>query len=283
MQDGCLLVPFGNPYSQESHLQWRISFSLAETKLVHSFNHNQYLCYGLLKLFLKHAINSNTQVKDSLCSYFLKTSLFYCIEKENIVWNQENLLDCFSSCLGRLITWIWDENSLNYFIKNNNKIEGKICKSNSKVLYDYLLGLYNDRFYSLSLIPCLSKDQIVHDRMFSKATNSLIVRNEFREYLCDSELLKSAHRLFIFYDRDFKKYHDTIIKIMHQTSDPIDRAIMTLWSSILVNYFVPSVYKDIQTTTTNKRRYRQIKGLKQFIINNCLFSDICTGMLLLAT
>ncbi|KAJ8311723.1 hypothetical protein KUTeg_011078, partial [Tegillarca granosa] len=132
VQDGCLLVPFGNPYSQESHLQWRISFSLAETKLVHSFNHNQYLCYGLLKLFLKHAINSNTQVKDSLCSYFLKTSLFYCIEKENIVWNQENLLDCFSSCLGRLITWIWDENSLNYFIKNNNKIEGKICKSNSK-------------------------------------------------------------------------------------------------------------------------------------------------------
>ncbi|KAJ8311716.1 hypothetical protein KUTeg_011071 [Tegillarca granosa] len=64
VQDGCLLVPFGNPNSQESDLQWRISFSLGETKLVHSFNHTQFLCYGLLNLFLKHAINSNPQVKD---------------------------------------------------------------------------------------------------------------------------------------------------------------------------------------------------------------------------
>ncbi|KAJ8311432.1 hypothetical protein KUTeg_010787 [Tegillarca granosa] len=76
VQDGCLLVPFGNPYSQESHLQWRISFSLAETKLVHSFNHNQYLCYGLLKLFLKHAINSNTQVKDLLCSLWSSITVY---------------------------------------------------------------------------------------------------------------------------------------------------------------------------------------------------------------
>ncbi|KAJ8311724.1 hypothetical protein KUTeg_011079 [Tegillarca granosa] len=66
-------------------------------------------------------------------------------------------------------------------------------------------------------------------------------------------------------------------------ADLIDRGIFTLWSSIIVNSFVPSVYKDIKTTTTNKKRHKQFKGLKQFIINNCLFSDICTGMLLLAT
>ncbi|KAJ8311719.1 hypothetical protein KUTeg_011074 [Tegillarca granosa] len=127
------------------------------------------------------------------------------------------------------------------------------------------------------------KDLIFYDRMFSQATNSLVLRNEFREYLCDLEVLRSAHQSFTFYGRDSKKSLDTIIKIMHQTADQIDRAIMNLCSSKMVNYFIPSVYKDIQTTTTNKRRYKQIKGLKQFIIKNCLFSDICTGMLLLAT
>ncbi|KAJ8311725.1 hypothetical protein KUTeg_011080 [Tegillarca granosa] len=116
VQDGCLLISIGNPNSHE----------------VHSFNHTQFLCYGLLKLFLTHAINSNTQVKDLLCSYFLKTSLFYCIEEENIAWNKENLLDCFWTCLRRLLKWIWDEYCPNYFIKDNNVFEGKICGSNSK-------------------------------------------------------------------------------------------------------------------------------------------------------
>lgn len=106
VHDGCLLVPVGNPYSNESHMQWRISFSLAEKKLVHSFNHTQFLCYGLLKLFLRHAINTNVEVKDLLCSYFLKTSLFYCIEEENIVWSKENFLDCFWTCFRSLMKWV---------------------------------------------------------------------------------------------------------------------------------------------------------------------------------
>ncbi|KAJ8311431.1 hypothetical protein KUTeg_010786 [Tegillarca granosa] len=180
-------LPIGNPNSQESHLQWRFSFSLAEKKLVYSFNHTQFLCYGLLKLFLKHAINSNEQVKDLLCSYFLKTSLFYCIEEENIVWNQENFLHCFWTCIRRLLKWILDEYCPNYFIKENNMFEGKICGRNSKVLYDYLFELYRNGLDSLRHIPWFSE---FNCKIF--ATNSLVIRNELRETLCDIEVVHNC-------------------------------------------------------------------------------------------
>ncbi|XP_062582340.1 uncharacterized protein LOC134244082 [Saccostrea cucullata] len=45
-----------SPYNE---LEWRLSFSKAEQQLVCSMNHTQFLCYGLLKLFLKEVINYN--------------------------------------------------------------------------------------------------------------------------------------------------------------------------------------------------------------------------------
>ncbi|KAK3086452.1 hypothetical protein FSP39_018636 [Pinctada imbricata] len=51
-KDGCLLVPINSKqqqYSDMIDLEWRISFSLAEKKLVHSMNHCQFLCYNYSK------------------------------------------------------------------------------------------------------------------------------------------------------------------------------------------------------------------------------------------
>ncbi|CAC5397482.1 unnamed protein product [Mytilus coruscus] len=52
-QYGCLLVPIGPRNKSDSNILWRLSFSMAEKQLVHSFNFTQLLCYGLLKLTLK--------------------------------------------------------------------------------------------------------------------------------------------------------------------------------------------------------------------------------------
>ena len=71
VSDGCLFVAIGAKESFTEPLEWRISFSLAEKKLIHSMNHVQFLCYGLLKIFLKEAIDSNVEIKGLLCSYFL--------------------------------------------------------------------------------------------------------------------------------------------------------------------------------------------------------------------
>lgn len=50
IKHGCHFVPVGSKIEDE--LEWRMSFSLAEQKLFYSMNHTQFLCYGLLKIFL---------------------------------------------------------------------------------------------------------------------------------------------------------------------------------------------------------------------------------------
>lgn len=45
----------------ECELEWSLSFSLAEQKIVYSFNHTQFLCYGMLKIFLKENLSSGKQ------------------------------------------------------------------------------------------------------------------------------------------------------------------------------------------------------------------------------
>ncbi|KAJ8322117.1 hypothetical protein KUTeg_000588 [Tegillarca granosa] len=166
-RDGCLVVPIGNPNSPET-----------EKKLVHSINHTQLLCYGLLKLYLRHVVNSNTEIKDLICSYFLKTCLFYCIEEECIIWNKENFLNCFWTCFRRFIKWVKDEYCQNYFIKENNMFEGKVCGEKGKILLQCLTKLYNEGLYKLH-----------HCKMYTlvPAENAITVAE--REGVCDSEIV----------------------------------------------------------------------------------------------
>lgn len=44
--NGCHVMPIGSKLiDDESELEWRLSFSLAEQKFVYSLNHTQFLCY----------------------------------------------------------------------------------------------------------------------------------------------------------------------------------------------------------------------------------------------
>lgn len=48
-------VPKGPEKGDENGYQWLISFSVLEKKIVHSLNHVQFCCYGLMKIVI-HAI-----------------------------------------------------------------------------------------------------------------------------------------------------------------------------------------------------------------------------------
>lgn len=76
---GVLVVPIGSksPSSDGNPLEWRFSFSLSEKLLVCSFNHCQLLCYSLLKIFLKQILNKDKVLQNKLCSYHMKTVLFF--------------------------------------------------------------------------------------------------------------------------------------------------------------------------------------------------------------
>ncbi|KAJ8304712.1 hypothetical protein KUTeg_018295 [Tegillarca granosa] len=235
-----------------------------------------FLCYGLLKLYLKYAINSNTEVNDLLCSYFLKPTLFFCIEEENIIWNKENFFGCFWTCIRRLMKWVSDEYCINYFIKENNMFEGRIYGRKSKILLDYLSNLYSEGVDSMRLIPLLS------NLRNNSATIPMTI--EERECRCDLQLLETSSKL----DPQFRwrrriKLLLNICKEMQQSTNGIMKTTSTFMSYGVVCRTVPFLYFDIHTNSTNKTRYIQIQSLKQFIQQNCMFGDVCTEKLFLAT
>lgn len=74
---GVHFVPIGVKESENEKIGWRLSFSVGEKLLIYSFSHTQLLCYVIMKSLLSQFINLNEQCKDLLCSYFLKTILFW--------------------------------------------------------------------------------------------------------------------------------------------------------------------------------------------------------------
>lgn len=155
LADGCLMVPIGPRNSEKRSISWRISFSVAEKSIILRMNHAQILCYALLKIMLKEGLEQNNSVKGLLCSYFLKTCLFWLIDETNNdeqVWNVENVLRCYEFCLERMILWVTNCNCPNYFIPENNMFRGRICEDNKDVLLS-LLKKYKSEGYS-ALLHC---------------------------------------------------------------------------------------------------------------------------------
>ena len=98
---GCHLVAIGHPQSDTKSLEWRISFSIAERTLVWSFNHVQLQCYVLMKIILKEFIKVKCSPQNQvLCSYFIKTFLFWKYEiKDLSFWQENNLRECIKYLL----------------------------------------------------------------------------------------------------------------------------------------------------------------------------------------
>ncbi|XP_078337031.1 uncharacterized protein LOC111099656 isoform X1 [Crassostrea virginica] len=120
-------------------------------------NHCQFLCYGLLKIFLKEIINSNEN-ESCLCSYFMKTLVFWVIQNDNhLAWVPENLLMCFWTCFKLLISWVNRGECPNFFIPQNNMFRVKVVGQTQVALYDQLFDLYCKGISCLLLSPTIGQ------------------------------------------------------------------------------------------------------------------------------
>ena len=127
---GFHLVPIGYPHSPRSMMEWRISFSVAERLLVWSFNHIQVQLYALLKLILKEFIKANcSSVNFVLCSYFIKTFLFWKFEEtEKSFWRLENFINCLKYLMVEFKKVLQCGILKHYFIPNFNILQVKMTK-----------------------------------------------------------------------------------------------------------------------------------------------------------
>ncbi|XP_062595561.1 uncharacterized protein LOC134256899 [Saccostrea cucullata] len=153
LSSGFHVVPVGS--TPESNQEWRLSFSMAEQKLVYSMNHTQFLCYGLFKIFLREVVNLN-EGSPVLCSYFIKTAVFWVIQTNNsLTWTPENVLPCFWRCFKLLIFWVFIGECPNFFIPENNMFRFKVTGSMQTLLFNNLNELYCKGISSLLLSETL--------------------------------------------------------------------------------------------------------------------------------
>ena len=128
-QFGCHLVPVGHPLSARKSLEWRLSFSIAERTLVWSFNHTQLQCYAVMKVILKEYVKTKCaeKYKSVLCSYFIKTFLFWQFEKmDRSFWQIANLIGCIIFLFREFYFCIQSGTLRHYFVSRFNLLEIKL-------------------------------------------------------------------------------------------------------------------------------------------------------------
>nr|XP_022300826.1 uncharacterized protein LOC111109030 [Crassostrea virginica] len=157
VQRGCHFVAIGHKLGNHADNEWRISFSQAEQKLVYAMNHTQFLTYGLLKLFVKEFNRGKIEEEKLLCSYHMKTAIFWAIQGNTIDhWCPQNLLAGFWVCYKLLLKWVYEGVCPNFFIPENNMFLNRVHGVAQRNLFTQLNGLYEKGIAFLLENPSIS-------------------------------------------------------------------------------------------------------------------------------
>nr|XP_022296382.1 uncharacterized protein LOC111106129 [Crassostrea virginica] len=157
VRSGCHFVAIGHKLGNHADNEWRISFSQAEQKLAYAMNHTQFLTYGLLKLFVKEFNRGKTEEEKLLCSYHMKTAIFWAIQGNTIDhWCPQNLLAGFWVCYKLLLKWVYEGVCPNFFIPENNMFLNKVHGVAQRNLFTQLNGLYEKGIAFLLQNPSIS-------------------------------------------------------------------------------------------------------------------------------
>ena len=116
--DGCHIVPTSHPKSRNPDVEWRYSFSVAERTLAKSLTDSQRQGYILLKTIVMHELSR----PNVLCSYHLKTLLFWQCEKiQGSEWTTHTGLAASMLCaLDELLLCVASQYLPHYFIPECN-------------------------------------------------------------------------------------------------------------------------------------------------------------------
>ncbi|XP_061169391.1 uncharacterized protein LOC133178687 [Saccostrea echinata] len=157
LRNGCHFVAIGHKLGNHAQNEWRISFSVAEQKLVNAMNHCQFLTYGLLKLFLTEVVNCQLDDGDKLlCSYHMKTAVLWMIQQNAIShWCPQNILECFWVCFKLVLKWVYEGVCPNFFIPGNNMFLSEVYGEAQNSLFDRLYGFYKKGLTFLLHSPSL--------------------------------------------------------------------------------------------------------------------------------
>ncbi|XP_063418881.1 uncharacterized protein LOC134701677 [Mytilus trossulus] len=266
---GVLFVPIGCKGSINENIEWRISFSVAEKILIFSFSHTQFLCYAMLKIMLKEIIDKHEDLKGLLCSYFLKTLMFWILEETDpYLWTPDNLIRCFMACLQRLLYCVRYSTLSHYFISDNNLFLLRFNTSNRETLTNLLNHLYGQG------INCFSFSQTIKDYQCNKNTDSMNSEyNRFSKHFMPtySHILNCGRGI---------SFSRLLYDFLHHSRTKLSKGFFALQISAACTA-IPETTK-YQYSSSNKQSYFMYKhDLTHLMIG--LKSDAVSGLLMLAS
>ncbi|XP_062599112.1 uncharacterized protein LOC134260585 [Saccostrea cucullata] len=235
LSGGFHVVPIGS--TSENELEWRISFSQAKQKVFYSMNHCQFLCYGLFKIFLKEVINGQTNTA-ILCSYFIKTIIFWVIQKNaSSYWTPDNLLSCFWKSFKLLIFMVLTGNCPNFFIPHNNMFRVKVTGSVQYLLLNQLYYLYNMG------ISCLLLSETIRP-FFSLAlfNRTLRVGTEESSIISRTDLDMSLFGELLIFHHTLQSAEELAIYI--KQIERMIRGVLTSYQTLMLQYMTSCVLRN---------------------------------------
>ena len=247
LSTGCHFVAIGAKESPTELIEWRISFSVIEKLLIHTMNHVQFLCFGLLKIFLKEAIDVNEDIKGLLCSYFLKTALFWEIVTNGLEWHASNFLSCFWICFQRLLYWINNEYCPNFFIPENNMFSGKVRGAARIRLLSYLVPLYQEGYSCLLRCPSIQNElfNIIQQPLL---WNSIYINRESKKCEIEIQLITEAwfrQPSFFTVGSEITKQMQCLEHINSTSGAQLEQTVLHLWQNCLIqSFYIMSCFRD---------------------------------------
>ena len=292
-QFGCHLVPIGHPLSILKSLEWRLSFSIAERTLVWSFNHTQLQCYAVMKLILKEFVKVECTEKHHtvLCSYFIKSFLFWEFESTNpLFWQTDNLIGCIMYLLHAFQNCIKTGVLRHYFVPSFNLFEIKLTQDAKNEFYHIfskvtemgisVLGLCNSMSEVFAKFLRVKNSIHCAERTVTIIKTSIIGNGEqMMKYA--SQLLFDINNVLNIRQCDIKmgRYEKYILHIIkhireQQLSTHLSFfVIRRLWNLISTAMLYDNVHRS------NKHTYYYMKSLGC----NVFGTDIASSKLWLAT
>ncbi|XP_062591220.1 uncharacterized protein LOC134252730 [Saccostrea cucullata] len=260
---GCLFVAIGHKIGRHEDHEWRISFSLAEQKLVNAMNHSQFLTYGLLKVFLTEIINNGLDDdRKKLSSYHMKTAVFWVIQQNTTPhWCPQNLLGCFWVCFKLILEWVYEGVCPNFFIPDNNMFLSKIDGEAQHQLFFRLYSLYEKGLAFLLHSPSIGSYiiNVLHNPRLSICTDE-------HTLISEAEFDRNLYGEIQCYDTIYKFNIQGCMRHLHILEQMIDSPLLTQYQLLKLQKLTANVLQKtafilhMETyTPRNKLRYRTDK------------------------
>lgn len=271
---GFFVVRKGHPFSQEDNLEWRISLTLQERKLMLNLTDVQYKSYVVLKM-----LNRDVLHLDCITTYHWKTCLFYMMEEnEPIVWKNKRLFHCVTLCIKQMLEWVKRGCCPNYFIPGENLFDGRMNDSLKIISEKKLTKLLNAGFAVFLQVKSDNICDYVESRNNLERYECLQAKslkaNQKSVYEMNAQILKCALYCLSYIFRQYKAKGKDFIKylwkklyyiqhvetIYNHTQEETQRALFT---------FQPFIYTCLASNISAMCIHQQNPQVRAFLLSGC--------------